>query len=119
MSWKLSFGGLGVLGIASIIAFSALAQPPEGREPEGGKTGPPERRGPERSGGPEGRGGEGERRPPAPPPSPLLDALDTDGDHVISAKEIENASKSLLSKLTKVMSSVSPTIPIAQRLSAP
>jgi len=33
--------------------------------------------------------------PPPPPPNPILKALDTDGDGVISADEIANASAAL------------------------
>lgn len=67
-------------GIATFVFASmfALSQPPG--SPGGGQDG----RGPGR--GP-GRGG--------PPPNPVLDALDSNHDHVISADEIRNASAAL------------------------
>ncbi|MEM9644667.1 MAG: hypothetical protein AAF989_06720 [Planctomycetota bacterium] len=57
----------------------AIAQPPGGR------------------GGP-GRGGPGQGRGPegGPPPSPIMEALDADGDQIISADELEGAVKSLV-----------------------
>lgn len=62
---------LGIM-IAGGVA-TAIAQPPAGR------------------GGP-GGGGPGGGRPPIP----LIDALDSDRDHVISADELKNATSSLL-----------------------
>ncbi|MEZ6041664.1 MAG: hypothetical protein R3C20_14250 [Planctomycetaceae bacterium] len=65
----------GLLSVATVV----LAQPPEGGRPDGP---PPGERGPR------------ERNPP--PPNPFMEALDTNGDHVISAEELENAKASLL-----------------------
>lgn len=65
------------LGIVALVTVAtAIAQPPEGR------------------GGPQGRprGGFGGGRPPMP----IIDALDTNRDHVISADEINAASAALL-----------------------
>ncbi len=61
-----------LLFVAGIAVYSVVAQPPGGRGPGGG---PPD----------------GFR----PPPHPLEEALDTDGDHQLSAKEIENAAEAL------------------------
>ena len=65
----------------SVLSMSYLvAQPPSG------------------SGGPPGGGrGPGSRPGPEGGPSPLIAVLDADHDHVISAKEIENAVKALKS----------------------
>ena len=83
---KLSLSSVALAAAASL----ALAQPPGDRpRPEGDR--PP--RGEGRPGG-EGRGGFGDR---APEPPPLMKALDADGDGVISAAEIKNASKALMS----------------------
>jgi collagen type III alpha len=63
-----------LLFIAGIAVYTAVAQPPGGgRGSDGGAGGP---------GGPDGF---------RPPPHPLETALDADGDHQLSAKEIENA----------------------------
>lgn len=70
---RFAMSGLCVLAIA---AAAALAQPPA----EG-----PDDRGP----GPR----RGERR--GPPPSPVVEALDADGNHEISAEEIANAAEAL------------------------
>lgn len=51
-------------------------------------------------GGPEGRGGRGGPDGHGPPPSPVMEALDINGDHVIDAEEIKMASQSL-AKLDK------------------
>lgn len=67
----------------ALSAGAAFAQPPAG------KGGPPPP--PPGQGGPQG-GQQGEHRPPA---SPLVAALDTDGDGIISASEIDNAPESL------------------------
>ena len=61
-----------LLFVAGFAIYAAVAQPPAGG------------RGP----GPGGPGGPDGFRPP---PHPLEQALDTDGDHQLSAKEIENA----------------------------
>lgn len=60
--------------LALAVVATALAQPPEG------------------PGGPEGRSG--------PPPNPVIDVLDSDHDHVISADELKKASETL-AKLDK------------------
>jgi len=74
---KLIAGLTAVVAIAIITTF-AMSQPPgergEGRGQEG-----------------RGQGGRGF----GPPPNPILKALDTNDDHELSAKEIENATKSL------------------------
>ena len=73
MTWT-----LGILIAASVA--TAVAQPPGGRGgPGGGQGGGP-------GGGP--RGGR--------PPMPIIEALDVDHDHVISAEELKNSTKSLL-----------------------
>lgn len=59
-----------ILFVAGIAVYSAVAQPP---------------------GGGRGRGGQGGREGFRPPTHPLEQALDADGDHQLSAKEIENA----------------------------
>ncbi|MDA1053743.1 MAG: EF-hand domain-containing protein [Planctomycetota bacterium] len=59
-----------ILFVAGFAFYSVVAQPPGGG------------RGPGGPGGPDGI---------RPPPHPLEEALDTDGDHQLSAKEIENA----------------------------
>jgi hypothetical protein len=71
--WVWPVGSLAVATMAT-----ALAQPPEG------------------PGGPEGRGGP----PGGPPPSPIVEVLDADHDHVISADELKKASE-MLAKLDK------------------
>ena len=74
--------------IVSFVGLStclALAQLPEGRgggRPGGGRPG-------------EGRPGEGGRGDFRPPPNPLLQALDKDGNNEISAEEIAAASAAL------------------------
>ncbi len=71
------------LGWAFAILFVggaiAVGQPPEGGRGRG-----------EREGAGPARGGDFR-----PPPSPVVEALDTDGDQVISAEELKNASASL------------------------
>lgn len=71
------------LGWAFAILFVggaiAVGQPPEGGRGRG-----------EREGAGPGRAGDFRL-----PPSPVVEALDTDGDHVISADELKNASASL------------------------
>lgn len=62
-----------------VTAAIAVGQPPEGGRGRG-----------ERDGAGPGRGGDFR-----PPPNPVVEALDTDGDHVISAEELKNASASL------------------------
>jgi hypothetical protein len=111
-----------ILAVAAMVSSVVIAQPPGGgdrprdgerRGAEGDRDGgppprregdrdggPPPRREGDRDGGPpprrEGdRGGEG--RGFGPPPNPVMMALDADGDHVISAAEIKNAAKALLS----------------------
>lgn len=76
---------LTVLFVAGIAIYAAVAQPPGGGRGPGGQGGS---RGP---GGPDGF---------RPPLHPLEEALDTDGDHQLSAKEIENA-VAALKKLDK------------------
>jgi len=79
---------LALLGAS--VTMSVMAQPPRGERPPGGERpdGPP----------PEGRRHDGEQgehgRPPMP--NPLVAALDTNGDHEISAEEIQAATASLL-----------------------
>lgn len=68
---------LGIIAIACVA--TAIAQPP------GGPGGP--------GGGPGGRGGGGMG---GPPPNPVVEALDTDHDRVISSDELKNATTSLL-----------------------
>ncbi len=102
-----------ILAVAAMVSSVVIAQPPGGgdrprdgerRGAEGDRDGgPPPRREGDRDGGPpprrEGdRGGrDGEGRGFGPPPNPVMMALDADGDHVISAAEIKNAAKALLS----------------------
>ncbi len=69
-----------VLFVAGVAVYSAVAQPP------GGGPGPGGQRGGRGQGGPDGF---------RPPPHPLEEALDTDGDHQLSAEELENAVASL------------------------
>jgi len=85
---------VGALGIvASLVAF---AQPPRGEGPDGpGRPFGPGGEGPGRPFGPGGPGGPGGRGMMRMPPSPLMTALDTDGDGELSAKELENATASL------------------------
>ncbi|MEZ6093998.1 MAG: hypothetical protein R3C03_07130 [Pirellulaceae bacterium] len=75
MSWlkrtRLFSAGAFMLCVAVVV--QAMAQPPQER------------------GGPPGPGGPG-----MPPPNPLMEALDTDGDHQLSAEEIAAAATSLL-----------------------
>lgn len=71
-SW--TFGLLIVAGVAT-----AIAQPPGG---PGGRGGP--------GGGPPPGGGRGR------PPQPVIEALDADGNHIISSEELQNATKVLL-----------------------
>ena len=75
--WMWLLGMVVAAGVAT-----AIAQPP-------GRPG-----GDERGGQPGGPGGQRGDFPP--PPNPLFQALDTDGDGEISASEIANAAKSLL-----------------------
>ena len=72
--------------LAAFLAPIAQAERP--KRPDG----PPRER---PDGPPPRRGGEGEHRPSHGPP-PLVKALDTNGDHVLDAKEIANASEALL-----------------------
>ena len=83
--WIWTTGFLAATGIAV-----AVAQPPErgGRRDDGGRSSG-------ERGGEGGRGGE-PGRPPAGRPSPVIEALDTDHDGIISAEELKNASASLL-----------------------
>lgn len=69
------------LGIVFTTAIVAIAQPPGAQRGQGG--------------GREGGAGRGGDQPPPPPPNPIVDVLDTDGDHVISSSEIANAPASL------------------------
>ncbi len=69
---------LALLGVS--VTMNVLAQPPIG---EGRPDGPPR--------GERGPGQDGPMRPP----HPVMDALDKDGDHVISEEEINNAAASL------------------------
>ncbi len=82
---------LALLGVS--LTMSVMAQPPRGDQPPGDR--PP---GGERPDGPPGERGDGppghEGRPPMV--NPFVAALDTDGDHEISADEIKAASASLL-----------------------
>jgi len=75
--------GLGS-GLIWIVASVGLAQEPEPR--------PGPRQGPGAGPGPEGREGRFGR---GMPPMPVMQALDTDGDGELSAKEIENATAAL------------------------
>lgn len=59
------------------------------KQPPPGNAGPPHREGGQ--GGPGGPGGAGQR----PPPSPIMAALDANGDGTIDADEIANASAAL------------------------
>lgn len=79
---------LALLGISATL--SVLAQPPGGELPPRGDhpDGPP-------PGGRRGEGGPGEPGRPALP-NPLVAALDTNGDHEISAEELAAAATSLL-----------------------
>ncbi len=102
--------GLIILAVAAMVSSVVIAQPPGGgdrprdgerRGAEGDRDGgPPPRREGDRDGGPPPRregGRDGEGRGFGPPPNPVMMALDADGDHVISAAEIKNAAKALLS----------------------
>ncbi|NQV25109.1 MAG: EF-hand domain-containing protein [Rhodopirellula sp.] len=102
-----------ILAVAALVSSAVIAQPPgggdrgagRGAEGERGRgDGPPPRRegdGPpprrDGEGGRPGEGGRGGERGFGPPPNPVMMALDADGDHVISAEEIKNASKALAS----------------------
>ena len=69
-----------VLGVVIATGFAtALAQPPGGPGGRAGTGGPP-------NGGPPG----------GRPPMPVIEVLDADRDHVISANELKNATTSLL-----------------------
>jgi Ca2+-binding EF-hand superfamily protein len=71
-----------ILALAvALSAWTALAQP-DGPPPDDG-NGPPQG----------GQGGRGRHRPP---PSPLVKALDVNGDGIIDAQEIANAPAELL-----------------------
>ena len=87
------------LGIAAVLPASYLAaQDPGGPRPPGPppKDGGGGRRPGPRDGDNSGNGPrDGQQRPPGPMFMPLLKALDTDGDGIISADEIKNASDSL------------------------
>ena len=100
------------LAVAGMLGTSLLAQPPEGRRRDGdrppeagardgegrrGDRGPRDGDAPRDERGPRDGEGRGPGRGPGfgPPPNPLVTALDTDEDGVISAKEIENAAASL------------------------
>ncbi len=96
--WSLGLAALSLYSCVSVCAQPPGGPGPQGRGPEGGpREGGPRERGP-REGGP-GLGGRGifpgEHRP-----NPIVAALDTDGDLVISVEEIAAAAKSLL-KLDK------------------
>lgn len=99
---RLAFSFVAIM-FAAAVADTALAQPPEGRRGEArgqrfggqgqgqgrrGEAGP--RRGPGGPGGPGGPRGEF-----GPPPHPIIQALDTNGDFEISAEEIKNAAAAL------------------------
>jgi len=79
---------LAVLGVS--VTMTVMAQPPGGDQRPGDR----QREGGPRGGGPRD-GGLGEPGRP-PMPNPLVAALDTDGDHVISEEELRNATASLL-----------------------
>ena len=74
---KQLLGGLTAIVAIALIATFAMSQPPGGRE----------------GGGDRGPGGRGPGFGPLP--NPIMEALDTNHDHEISAKEIENATASL------------------------
>ena len=64
---------LSLVCVVALVTYTSVAQPPGG-----------------------GRGGQGGGRPGGPggfgpPPNPILEAIDKDDDHQLSAKEIENA----------------------------
>ena len=63
-----------ITGLA--MTYAIVAQPPRGGQ---GGRGPGERGGPAAG----------------PPPNPLVDAIDTDDDHQISAQELANATTAL------------------------
>lgn len=73
---------LSLVSIVALIAFTTVAQQPGGREGQGGRGG--------RRGGPDGPGGGF-----GPPPSPVVEAIDTNGDRQISPKELANAAAAL------------------------
>ena len=79
------------------LSFTALAHPPGDRPDRGERDGQyddPGSRGRHFSRpGPNSLGGRGPWH--RPPPNPLVEALDTDGDHVISPSELENATAAL------------------------
>lgn len=74
--------------LALAVTTAAIAQPPEGQRGRG--------RGRGQGGRPDGPPGEGFR----PPPNPLFEALDANGDRQLSADEIKNATAAL-AKLDK------------------
>ncbi|TWT70778.1 EF-hand domain-containing protein [Crateriforma conspicua] len=74
--------------LAVLVTSAIQAQPPGGR----GQGGPGF--GGQGFGGP-GRGGPDFGGPGGPPPNAIAEALDTDGDHVISGAEIQKASDAL------------------------
>ena len=77
------------LCLAFVSLGLAHAQGPErGERPPGPRSGNENREEGRRGSHPDGF---------RPPPHPLMDAIDTDGDHVLSADEIANAAKSLKS----------------------
>ncbi len=96
---KRVFVGIAAVAVVGIVAFHLVAQ--ERPEQKGTKEKPAKN---ERSsrppfgrpGGPPPFGG-GPFGPPPPPPSPVVEALDANGDGVIDAKEIKNAVKTLKS----------------------
>ena len=74
------------LSIATVLlsTSAAMSQPPGGRGPGGGPPG---------GGPPPGQGGRGEQG--GRQSNPIIAAIDSDGDHVISAKEIMAAATAL------------------------
>src|SRR5262245_38154279 len=75
------------LGVLALAVVTAESQPPRPGGPPRGEKGPGGRPGPDGA-------------IPPPPPSPLMEALDTNRDGTLSAEEIKNAPAALL-KLDK------------------
>jgi hypothetical protein len=92
MSVRLSHWAGALLGLATLVNVSLAQRPP--REGAG-----PDDRPPPRPGRPGAGVEEGPPPPPppfGPPPSPVIAALDTDADGSLSADEIKNAARALL-----------------------
>ena len=77
-----------ILAAACVGTLTVMAQPPGGKGGSpGGPNGQKGSSGQKGASGQQGQGGQHE----GPPPSPVIEVLDADGDHEISASEIDNA----------------------------